>query len=114
MQERLNGLISEFGSTRLSMRGRGMIWGIETVDSGLATRVCREAFQRGLMIETSGACDQVIKLLPPLTTSDSDLHLGFDILRDSLRATVAPEPRGNLPSLELCSGYQAHNASAHS
>ena len=101
IENRLNGLVNEFGSDRLSVRGRGMIWGLETLDKELANQVCREAFRRGLMIETSGASDEVIKPLPPLTTSESDLHLGFDILRDSLRARLTPEKQCSSPCLDM-------------
>ncbi len=71
-----------------------MVWGLEFTDPEVAGRVCKQAFSNGLMVETSGAKDQVVKLLPPLTISHSDLSLGLNILSDSLHtvleSTVSP------------------------
>ncbi len=62
------------------MRGRGMMQGI-TVGSGvLAGAICAAAFERGLIIETSGANDEVVKFLGPLTTADAVLDEGLDML----------------------------------
>ena len=111
IQEHLSGFVREFGAEQISVRGRGMIWGIETRDAELATQVCREAFQRGLMVETSGARDQVVKLLPPLTTSEDDLHLGLDILRDAFRIHCSSASRINMPNIELPSSSLARDVS---
>ncbi|MGM0578071.1 MAG: hypothetical protein ACQEXJ_20270 [Myxococcota bacterium] len=49
-------------------------------------------FERGLVIETAGADDQVIKLLPPLTIPREALDQGLDIVQESVRAVLgAPE-----------------------
>src|SRR5262249_30700732 len=48
------------------VRGRGLMQGIDLGDGGLATEVARRAFDAGLIIETSGTADRVLKLLPPL------------------------------------------------
>jgi diaminobutyrate-2-oxoglutarate transaminase len=46
-------------------KGRGLIQGIE-LPPGVATRVSQESFRRGVLIETAGAQDEVLKFLPPL------------------------------------------------
>lgn len=82
-------LISEkLANTPVSIRGKGMVWGIDTGDEPWASEVCKKAFENGLMIETSGANDQVIKLLPPLTISNEDLLLGLEILEQSIESVV--------------------------
>ncbi|MDX1925152.1 MAG: diaminobutyrate--2-oxoglutarate transaminase [Pirellulaceae bacterium] len=101
IRERLNGFVRDFGSDRISIRGRGMIWGIETREAELANKICREAFQRGLMVETSGARDQVVKLLAPLTTADDELHLGLNILHEAFRVFYPSSASMALPSLDL-------------
>ncbi len=73
------------------VRGRGMIQGIEFADHRIATAISREAFQRGLIIETAGPNDEVIKSLPPLTISDEQLDRGLQILADSAAAVVSEE-----------------------
>lgn len=61
-----------------------MIQAIDCQSGELAQSACRAAFDRGLVIETSGARDQVIKFIPPLTIPDDELDRGLDILRESL------------------------------
>ncbi len=72
----------------VSARGRGMAQGLMFADADLATEVCRAAFERGVLMETSGPSDEVVKLLPPLTTSCSDLESGLGILAESIAASV--------------------------
>ncbi len=67
-------------------RGRGLLRGIVFDDPDLAGRISNRAFQNRLIIETSGAKDEVLKFLPPLVMSREELEQGIDILRDCLRA----------------------------
>ena len=64
-------------------RGRGMIQGLATSDAGLARKITARAFELGLIIETSGSEDQVIKLLPALTIEEQMLRKGLDVLERS-------------------------------
>ncbi|PPJ19569.1 diaminobutyrate--2-oxoglutarate transaminase [Nocardia nova] len=64
----------------LSTRGRGLAHGLVFDDASEAGKVSRVAFEEGLLVETSGACDEVVKLLPPLIITDSELDHGLDIL----------------------------------
>lgn len=70
------------------VRGRGMIQGIEFADHSIASAISKEAFTRGLIIETAGPDDEVIKTLPPLTISDELLTRGLEILAESTAAAV--------------------------
>lgn len=72
----------------VAARGRGMAQGLKFDDADLAADVCRAAFDRGTLMETSGPSDEVVKLLPPLTTSRSDLESGLETLAESVAATV--------------------------
>lgn len=65
------------------VRGRGLIQGIEFADKSLAGEISAEAFQRGLIIETSGPADETLKVLPPLTIDSQGLKKGLDILKSS-------------------------------
>ncbi|GGI06426.1 diaminobutyrate--2-oxoglutarate transaminase [Egicoccus halophilus] len=69
-------------------RGRGMVQGLACAE-GFATRICAAAFELGLILETSGPRDEVVKLLPALTISDEDLDEGLELL---VRAVVAAVP----------------------
>ncbi|MDI3514444.1 MAG: diaminobutyrate--2-oxoglutarate transaminase [Gammaproteobacteria bacterium] len=70
------------------VRGRGLIWGIEFDDSQLATRISQACFKRGLIIETAGIDDQVLKLLPSLTIAEDELRHGLDVIEDGLREAL--------------------------
>ena len=73
----------------LTVRGRGMMCGLGCHSGSLATAIARECFANGLVIETSGADDQVVKCLPPLTTSNDCLHTALTILRCSVNKVVS-------------------------
>lgn len=73
----------------VSSRGRGMAQGLKFEDVERAGEVCRAAFDRGALIETSGPSDEVVKLLPPLTISPEDLDTGLDILAESVDVTLS-------------------------
>ncbi|MBT8153780.1 diaminobutyrate--2-oxoglutarate transaminase [Epibacterium ulvae] len=62
------------------IKGRSMMRGVDVGCGELASKICRRAFQNGLIIETSGAEDQVVKILAPLTTPDAVLQDGLNIL----------------------------------
>ena len=64
-------------------RGRGMAHGIEFAAPGMALKVAAAAFDLGLVIETAGPDDQVVKLLPPLTIGDDELSHGLSLLAES-------------------------------
>lgn len=83
-------------SGELSQRGRGLIRGLVCPD-GIAAEVSRLAFKRGLIIETAGANDEVLKVLPPLLISDEELEAGLDIIEASLDAALARRSRPSAP-----------------
>jgi diaminobutyrate-2-oxoglutarate transaminase len=68
---------------RITARGRGLIQGLATEDPALAGKIAARAFKEGLVIETSGSQDQVVKLLPPLTIDEPSLRKGLEILENS-------------------------------
>jgi diaminobutyrate-2-oxoglutarate transaminase len=70
-------------------RGRGLIQGIEFEDAELAGKVSAAAFDMGLVIETAGIDDQVLKLLPPLMIPDADLQAGLDIIEKAVIKVTA-------------------------
>jgi diaminobutyrate-2-oxoglutarate transaminase len=51
----------------------------------LARRVSARCFKAGLVIETTGRSDAVLKFLPPLTIDDQTLHDGFAIFEQALK-----------------------------
>ncbi|MCP8899799.1 diaminobutyrate--2-oxoglutarate transaminase [Gilvimarinus xylanilyticus] len=85
IEQELQKIADEFPQFNPKVRGLGMIWGLE-MTPGVASETSAEAFERGLIIETSGADDQVLKFLPSLLIEEELLTEGLGIIRDSLQA----------------------------
>ena len=84
--ERLGALAAELG---LGTRGRGMMRGLNVGSGAVAGEITKTAFARGLMIETSGPHDEVVKVLAPLTIDEDALKRGLDILEACVREVIA-------------------------
>jgi diaminobutyrate-2-oxoglutarate transaminase len=70
------------------VRGRGLLAGVAFEDAEHAGRVAAEAYENGLLVETSGSEDEVVKVMPPLTVSTADLERGMDILALAVQKVV--------------------------
>lgn len=84
MTKRLEQIVANYGEGNFTARGRGMFQGLNCVSGELAGKIARLAFRKGLIIETSGADDQVVKCLCSLTISDENLKKGLDIIEESV------------------------------
>jgi len=91
MSKRLDTIIEKYGQGNFSTRGRGMMRGICCVNGELANAITRLAFKQGLLIETSGADDQVVKFLCSLTISDENLKKGLDIVEQAVKQVCEKE-----------------------
>lgn len=80
----LHAIASEYAEHNWDVRGKGLVWGLDVGCGELANAISKAAFNRGLIIETCGAHDQVVKLLPPLTILGSELNQGLQMLSDSI------------------------------
>ncbi|MDH3036059.1 diaminobutyrate--2-oxoglutarate transaminase [Streptomyces sp. TRM75561] len=72
------------------VRGRGLAWGVEFADPSRAAAVCARAFELGLLLETSGPRDEVVKLFPPLTIEEQELEEGLALFASAVRGTERP------------------------
>ncbi|WP_045771579.1 aspartate aminotransferase family protein [Xanthomonas albilineans] len=62
------------------VKGRGMFMGLDVGTGQLAASARTHAFKHGLVIESAGPNDEVLKVMAPLTTPDALLDEGLDIL----------------------------------
>lgn len=90
--ERLRKMVKNYG-VKAEVRGRGLILGIAFEDAELAGAISAACFKRGLIIETAGINDEVLKLLPSLTISEEELEKGLDIIEAGLKATIKGDAR---------------------
>lgn len=85
LKERAEDIIEKYPELKGETRGRGLMQGIALEEEGLASEICAEAFKEGLIIETSGPKDEVVKFLPPLIIDEAGLHQGMDLLEKSIQ-----------------------------
>src|SRR5690606_11990194 len=86
LKQRLDDLAADLG---LSTRGRGMMRGLDVGSGDIAALITSAAFARGLIIKTSGANDEIVKVLAPLVIEDELLAQGLDLLEDCVRGVMA-------------------------
>lgn len=86
----LENLAHNYRRAGLAVRGRGLIQGLVTPPGdNLANRIAQRAFELGVVIETSGARDEVLKVLPALTIPREQLEQGLDIIERSATEVLA-------------------------
>jgi diaminobutyrate-2-oxoglutarate transaminase len=66
------------------VKGRGLIQGIAFERPEHASRLCRIAFERGVIMETSGPRDEVAKLMPPVTIDHHMLEKGLAVVEAAM------------------------------
>ncbi|SDJ99298.1 diaminobutyrate--2-oxoglutarate transaminase [Microbulbifer yueqingensis] len=88
IQKELQRIADKYPELDARVRGLGMVWGIELPQSGVAGAASAECFERGLLVETAGDRDQVLKLLPSLLIEEELLREGLGIIDDALGVLV--------------------------
>lgn len=91
VSKRLNAIVEKYGEGNFTTRGRGMFQGINCVSGEVAGKITHKAFQNGLIIETSGADDHVVKFLCPLVIGMENLKKGIDIVEQAIKEVCAKE-----------------------
>ena len=100
--DEIHGCLSElarrYSAAGAHVRGRGLMLGLGWDNPEIAAQVSKCAFENGLIVETTGANDQVLKLLPPLTITEDELRRGLEALVTSVDEVMAAQR--SAPSLE--------------
>ncbi len=91
--ERLQRIADDVPELAASVRGRGFIQGLACGDRPAADAISARCYEHGLIVETAGIDDQVLKFLAPLTITDGDLARGLDVIAAAAR-DVARQRRG--------------------
>jgi diaminobutyrate-2-oxoglutarate transaminase len=88
----LENIVHSFPEAGFSVRGRGLIQGLVCdANPELANKIAQQAFAHGLVIETSGAQDEVLKILPALTIEDAYLTQGLELIERSVAEVLKQE-----------------------
>lgn len=86
-----NTIVARYPEHGLVAKGRGLARGLQFASGELADAVCQAAFEKNLLMETSGPEGEVMKILPALTITDAELDRGLRIIDEAVR-TVLGEP----------------------
>jgi diaminobutyrate-2-oxoglutarate transaminase len=81
----LTDLVESVPGAVIQSRGRGLAHGLAFEHGDLARKVSFAAFERGLLVETGGPKDEVVKLLPPLTATDAEIDEGLALLTNAVQ-----------------------------
>lgn len=84
-------IVNEYGEGNFTTKGYGMFQGINCVNGEIAAKITKNAFTKGLIIETSGADDQIVKLFCPLTITQENLEKGVSILKEAIKEVCSKE-----------------------
>jgi diaminobutyrate-2-oxoglutarate transaminase len=88
LKEKLNEIIGKYDNLNASIRGKGLIYGLQIPLLGFCSEVSTEAFNQGLLIELAGSNDDVLKFLPPLTIEKELLIDGLKIIDESIETVL--------------------------
>ncbi len=97
LRDWLEAIVPSYPAQRFRVRGRGLIQGLVTrQEAPIAGRIASYAREAGLLLETSGLYDEVIKLQPPLTITHDQLLTGLDRLEHSIALASGVAARSTL------------------
>jgi len=86
----LEAMSDSFGAGRFSVRGNGLLCGLAVGDTDVAAAISRHAFERGLIVETCGPGDTIVKLLTPLVIEPAQLDTGLERLALAVEQATSP------------------------
>lgn len=88
LEEKAHEMVVNHPEAPLSYRGRGLIGALDCKDKALAEKIRARAFKNGVVIETCGSEDEVIKFLPPLIIKKEDLEEGLNRVAQSVDEVI--------------------------
>ncbi len=77
----LNSLSEQFD---LQVKGRGMMMGLSFDEPELCAKSIAQCYEQGVVVESSGPNDEVLKVMPPLTIDQNELAKGLEIISRSV------------------------------
>jgi acetylornithine/succinyldiaminopimelate/putrescine aminotransferase len=80
--ERLQKLV---GTTLRSVRGKGLLLGLDFASAELTRRFCRGCYERGLIVSWTLNVDTVVRLAPPLVLTNEESERACRVIGEILR-----------------------------
>ncbi|WP_375058218.1 diaminobutyrate--2-oxoglutarate transaminase [Zobellella sp. DQSA1] len=88
LTRRLQAMVDKHPQLFEKVKGRGMMQGIACRSGDIADVITSKAFELGLVIETAGPNDEVVKCLCPLVITEAELTQGLDWLEQAVNETA--------------------------
>ena len=89
LRSRLDAIAGRYSHLNVAVRGRGLMAGLSIDDHPeLARSISAAAFHEGLILETCGNQDHVVKFLPPLIIESDELARGLDMVETAFAKAV--------------------------
>lgn len=88
MRLALQKIVEAYADKCFSVRGKGMMQAIDIQDGTLAKAIANDCFEHGMLFGPCGIGGAVLKLIPPLTIPDEELHQGLIILKEAFTRQV--------------------------
>jgi len=95
VRARLEAIVETTEGFEAEVRGVGLIQGLACEEPAAAGRICRTAFERGLIMETAGPEGNVAKVMPPLTIDEISLKEGLEILEATVHEAAQERDAGS-------------------
>jgi diaminobutyrate-2-oxoglutarate transaminase len=89
MRDRLQAIANTHADRGWDVRGRGMMQALDVIDGSIAKAVQTAGFETGLLIGPCGSGGRVLKLIPPLTIPEADLHEGLDLFEAAIDTALS-------------------------
>jgi 4-aminobutyrate aminotransferase-like enzyme len=78
--EILGGLCRSAPDKVASVRGRGLMWGIQCTNAGVAAAAMTDALRNGVIILAAGVRSDVLSIAPPMVISEEQLRYALETL----------------------------------
>src|SRR5690625_1839881 len=85
VSDKLADLIVKYPELKEELRGRGLMKGSAWGYDQAAGEICKVAFERGIIMESSGPSGEVMKLLLTVIIDKEGLKKGFEIIDESIQ-----------------------------
>lgn len=91
VRRRLETIRDRYPQLEADVRGRGLIYGLDVPHRGFCENLAKAAFDRNVIIELSGAENNVLKFLPSLIIEEELLREGLDIIEECVEDVLEEE-----------------------
>lgn len=89
LETELRRIADKYPDLGATVRGIGLIQGLHIPRAGFCSQISEEAFNKGVVIELSGADDDVVKFLPSLLIEEDILREGLQVIDQAIGDLLA-------------------------